>query len=106
MTAGISPESVAVEVRGDSMRGIAEDGWLVYYDNRRDPPTDDLIGEICVVGLTNGEVLIKKLIRGRKKNHFDLESAAAPTMHDVKVEWAAPVISIVPRRSARRAERR
>lgn len=100
---GAGPNSVAVEVRGDSMRGIAEDGWLVFYEERREPPTDDLIGEYCIVGLPDGRVLIKKLARGRKKKHFDLESAAGATIYDAKVEWAAPVSAIVPRRSARSA---
>jgi SOS-response transcriptional repressor LexA len=91
-------DTVAIEVRGDSMRGIAENGWLVYFDEQRTPPTEDLIGEICVVGLSDGRVLIKKLLRGRKKKHFDLESAAAPLIQDARVEWAARVTSILPRR--------
>lgn len=88
--------TVAVEVRGDSMRGIAENGWWVYYDDRRDPPTDDLLGRICVVGLADGRTLIKRLIRGRKRKHFDLESYAAPTLYDARVVWAAPVTAIIP----------
>ena len=99
---GVSPDSVAVEVRGDSMRGIAEDGWIVYYEDVHDPPTADLIGEVCVVGLSDGPVLIKKLYRGRDRNTFDLESAAAPTMRDVRLAWAAPVTAILPRRTVRR----
>lgn len=99
---GAGPDTVAIEVRGDSMRGIAEDGWLVFYEERREPPTDDLIGDYCVIGLPDGRVLIKKLARGRKRRHFDLESAAAATIYDAKVAWAAPVTAIVPRRSARR----
>lgn len=95
---GATADTVAVEVRGNSMRGVAEDGWLVYFDERRDPPTEDLLGEICIVGLLDGRVLIKRLLRGRKRKHFDLESAAAPTLQDVKIEWAARVTAIVPRR--------
>lgn len=90
-------QTVAIEVRGDSMRGIADNGWLVYYDDRRDPPTDDLAGHLCVVGLTDGRILIKKMFRGRKRRHFDLESVGAPTIHDARVEWAARVTAIVPR---------
>lgn len=92
-----TPETVAVEVRGHSMRGIAEDGWFVYYDDRRDPPTDDLVGRLCVVGLSDGRVLVKTLNRGRKKSHFDLESMAAPTIRDARISWAARVTAIVPR---------
>jgi phage repressor protein C with HTH and peptisase S24 domain len=108
MPPGGSERTVAVEVRGDSARGIAEDGWLVYYDDRRDPPTEDLYGEVCVIGLADEDhAVLKKLMRGRKKNHFDLESvSSAPTMYDQRVAWAAPVIAIVPRRQARRLIRR
>jgi len=50
--------TVAVVVRGDSMAGQLEDGWTVYYDDRRASPSDDLVGRLCVVGLTDGRVLI------------------------------------------------
>lgn len=105
MPPGGNERTVAVEVRGDSMRGIANSGWLVYYDERRDPPTEDLLGGLCVVGLKNGHVLVKFLIRGRGKGLFDLESVGAPTLRDEPVDWAAAVIAIVPRQHARRAGR-
>lgn len=96
MPADGSDETVAVEARGDSQRGIAENGWLVYYNNRHDPPNDSLVGKLCVVGLADGHVLIKTLRRGRKKRHFDLESASAPLIQDALVEWAARVTWIKP----------
>lgn len=103
MVPGGSENTVAVEVRGDSMRGIAEDGWLIYYNDRRDPPTEDLVGEVCIVGLADGRVLVKKLVAGRKKHHFDLESTGGqPTIYDARVQWAAAVIAIVPRHHAKR----
>lgn len=98
--------TVAVESRGESMRGIAEDGWFVYYDDRRDPPTDDLIGKLCVVGLADGRVLVKKLWQGRRKRHFDLESVSAPLLRDAAVEWAAEVIAIIPNYSKKALGRR
>lgn len=102
MVPGGDERTVAVEVRGSSMRGIAEDGWLIYYNDRRDPPTDDLIGELCVVGLDSGEVLVKTLRRGTRKKLFNLESVTAAMREDVRVLWAAPVIAMVPRRQAQR----
>lgn len=98
--------SVAVEVRGDSLRGVAEDGWLVYYDDRREPLTDDLLGELCVVGLEDGRTLIKTPHRGSAPGLFNLESTNAPTLRDVGVRWAASVTAIVPRRPARQLIRR
>lgn len=102
MPPGGTDDTVALEVNGDSMRGIAEDGWLVYYENRRNPPTEDLLGELCIVGLADGRVMVKYLIRGRGRNLYDLESVTAPTLRDTRVEWAALVTAIIPRRQARR----
>lgn len=95
---GLSDMTVAVEVSGDSMRGTAENGWLIYFDKRYDPPGEAHLGELCVVGLVDGRVLIKWLHRGRAPGLFDLESTTAPTMRDVSVEWAAVVTAIIPRR--------
>jgi hypothetical protein len=106
MPPGGTKDTVAVEIVGDSMRGVAPDGWLVYYDEVRDPPTSDMIGELCVVGLADERVLIKYLHNGRGPGLFDLESMSAPIMRDVPVMWAALVTALVPRRTARRLIRR
>jgi transcriptional regulator with XRE-family HTH domain len=88
---------VAVTVRGDSMSGTLEDGWTVYYDNRRDPPDESLHAKLCIVGLTDGRVLIKKLYPGRKRDHYDLHSVNAPPLLDQPVEWAAKITWIAPK---------
>jgi phage repressor protein C with HTH and peptisase S24 domain len=95
----VSPK--AVEVAGDSMRGIAYDGWMVVYDDEQKAPAEDLIDELCVVGLEDGRVLVKILVPGRS-GFWNLESLNAATMRDVTVRWAAPVLNIIPRKAARR----
>jgi phage repressor protein C with HTH and peptisase S24 domain len=90
------PSLVAVIVRGDSMSGMLEDGWSVYYDNRRDPPDETLHAKLCIVGLRDGRVLIKKLYPGRKAGHYDLHSVNAPALLDQPVEWAARITWIAP----------
>lgn len=82
---------VAVMVKGDSMSGMLEDGWTVYYDNRREQPDENLHSKLCIVGLTDGRVLIKKLYPGRKRGHYDLHSVNAPPLLDQPVEWAAKI---------------
>jgi hypothetical protein len=101
MPPGSTKDTVAVEIVGDSMRGVASNGWLVYYDEVREPPTSDLIGELCVVGLPDERVLIKYLHNGRGPGLFDLESVTAPIMRDVEVLWAAGVTALIPQRTAR-----
>lgn len=92
-----SATMVAVTVKGDSMSGMLEDGWTVYYDNRRDPPDETLHGKLCIVGLRDGRVLIKTLYPGRKRDHYDLHSTNAPALLDQLVDWAARINWIAPK---------
>lgn len=103
---GGTTQSVAVRVDGHSMRGIAENGSLIYYEDRRDPPGDDMLGYDVVVGLDTGEVLLKRLLRGSQPGLFDLESRAGETRSDQRVLWAAHVTAIIPPWKARQLIRR
>lgn len=91
-----TPATVAVIVRGDSMAGQLEDGWVVYYDQRHAPPSESLVGKLCVVGLGDGRVLIKRLLPGRRSGCYDLYSANAAPLLDQDVTWAAKVAWIAP----------
>ena len=94
---GASSSTVAAEVRGDSMPGVAEDGWLVYWDERGDPPSDRHVGKLCIVGLEDGRVLVKKLYRSKVHGLYSLISTGAEPILDVAVAWAARVSFIKPR---------
>lgn len=94
---GTSKDTVAVVVRGDSMAPQLEDGWLVYYGAETLQPTDDLYNRLCVVRLSDGRVLIKKLLRGRGPGLYDLYSVNASPLLDQRVEWAARVTWISPK---------
>ena len=93
---GSTPDTVAVEIRGDSL-GTFFDRWLVFYDDVRREVTPDLLGKLCVVGLDDGRVLIKKLQRSRSHGLFNLVSQTEPPILDVAIEWAAKVKSMMPR---------
>lgn len=93
---GAMRTTVAVVVKGDSMSGQLEDGWTVYYDSRRGIPGADLLGRLCVIGMTDGRILIKKLLPGRLAGKFDLYSANAGPMLDQAIDWAARVTWIAP----------
>lgn len=88
--------TVAVEVKGTSL-GPLFDGWLIYYDDVRSPVTPDLIGRLCVVGLPDGRILVKRLRPAKTPGLFHLESNIEPTMLDQEVAWAARVKSMSPR---------
>jgi hypothetical protein len=84
------------------MRGVADDGALIYFEDQRTPPTPDMLGHVVVVEVDTDEVLVKRLLRGSRPDRFDLESAAGPTRHDARLRWAAHITAIIPPYQARR----
>lgn len=94
---GATASTVAAEIRGESL-GPALDGWLVFYDEVRNPVTPDLYGRLCVVGLPDDRILVK-VIRptgAPGRYHLISNSAEAP-IFDQEVLWAAEVRSMKPR---------
>jgi transcriptional regulator with XRE-family HTH domain len=86
-----SEATVAVMIRGESL-GPAFDGWYAFYDDVRHPPTPDLMGELCVVGLPDERVLIKQIRAASVPGLYHLISQAGDApMTDVRVSWAARV---------------
>ena len=92
---GATKDTVAVEIRGDSL-GSLFDRWLVFYDDIRSPVTSDLIGKLCIVGLSDDRVLIKKIRRG-ERGLYNLLSEREDPIENVSLEWAAKVKNMVPR---------
>jgi transcriptional regulator with XRE-family HTH domain len=99
---GGSEQAVALRVVGQSMRGVADDGALIYFEDQRTPPTVDMLGHIVVVETDTDEVLVKRLLRGSRPGCFDLESLAGPTRQNARLRWAAHITAIIPPFQARR----
>lgn len=99
---GARGTEAVVEVDGHSMGIYAPDGSLILYEKREDPPQDNMLGEICVVGLPDGRVLVKRLLRGSRRGLFDLESIVGDTIRDQVVSWAAVVLVVVHPKQAKR----
>lgn len=99
---GGTEQAVALRVVGHSMRGVADDGALIYFEDQRTPPTPDMLGHVVVVETDADEVLVKRLLRGSKPKVYDLESIAGPPRHDVRLRWAAHITAIIPPYQARR----
>lgn len=96
---GFGINGVALKVRGDSMPGVAEDNWLIYYDERYEAPSEDMIGQLCVIQITDGPVLVKRLYHGGEGGTFDLVSTSNnyEPIRNVRVSWVAKVDWIKPR---------
>jgi hypothetical protein len=90
------PRTVAVEIRGESLGPFFVE-WLVFYDDVRSPVTADLHGRLCVVGLPDGRVLVKKLQPSRAEGAFHLLSQNEDPLLDQAVAWAASVTGMRPR---------
>ena len=90
-----TPETVAVEIRGESL-GPFFNGWLVFYDDVRSPADGRILGTLCVVGLADGRVLLKEVQRSDRRGRFNLMSQFEPPVYDAQVLWAAPVKSMRP----------
>lgn len=86
---GSSSSTVAVRVRGDSMKPAYKDGDLLYYDFQSSGDLDHLIGHDCVVKLFDGRTFVKEI----RKNGvgYWLHSHNADPMIGISIEWAAKI---------------
>lgn len=94
---GSTDHTVAVEIRGQSLGEFFEE-WLVFYDDVRSPVTPDLFNQLCVVGLPDGRILVKKVKPSKTEGFYHLASQTEGTMTDQEIMWAAKVKSLTPRR--------
>jgi transcriptional regulator with XRE-family HTH domain len=99
---GGTDQAKALRVVGHSMRGVADDGALIYFEDQRTPPTPDMLGHVVIVETDTDEVLVKRLLRGSRPGLYDLESVAGPVRQDARIRWAAHITAIIPPFQARR----
>lgn len=96
---GVSGKLVALMVEGDSMLPKYRDGDILYIQRTHDGVLEEYLGEDCAVRLVSGETYIKQLVRGSRPGVFTLRSLNAADIEDVELEWATPVVFIMPARS-------
>lgn len=95
MTSG---DLLAVEVKGESMLPLAEEGWHIVYTAEATVDENEVLNRVCVVQLDEDEsMLVKRVLRGTKPHHYHLMSTNAPLIEDARLRWAAVVKAIVPR---------
>lgn len=93
---GFSVENCgALIAKGNSQFPRVKDREVVIYSTDGHSP-DDMIGREAVVGLRNGNVMLKTLRRGSVPGRYNLESHNAPLLENEAVEWVGQLLSIVP----------
>lgn len=92
----VKGQVVAVEVRGDSLLPVAEDGWRLIYAGEQTLEESEIINKLCVVKLADGRMLVKRVMRGSKPGRYHLLSTNAPMIENAEVEWASQVKAIIP----------
>lgn len=102
---GITGKIIALMVEGSSMLPKYKDGDIIYIQRTHEGILEDYLGEDCAVRLKSGETFIKQLVHGSQPGRFTLRSLNAPDMDNVEVEWATPVLFIMPARSRRALEK-
>jgi len=88
-------DAVAFEVEGDSMWPRYNSGDLVICDEREHDP-QVIAGQEAAVRTADGKRYLKTIRRGAVSGTFDLESHNAPPIRNVIIEWAAPILMILP----------
>ncbi len=95
LTLPLSKESIAFTVEGDSMWPRYNAGDVVICDEK----VHDLVaitGREAAVRTSDGKRYLKTIRRGQAAGSFDLESHNAPPIRNVMIEWAAPIVMILP----------
>jgi repressor LexA len=92
----------ALEVQGSSMLPRYSSGDVVFISAEARGVDQDDIGEFCAVRLVTGETYVKQLAHGSKPGFFNLRSLNADDIVDVEIEWATPILFVMPRAARRR----
>lgn len=83
---------VAVEVTGDSMSPLIEEGDIIFFTRNFDGIDPAVIGHVGICQTEDGRALVKQIKLGRNDGVFDLYSinpVNAPE-YGVRLIWAAP----------------
>lgn len=96
---GVSGDLFALMVRGSSMLPKYRDGDVIYIQRQHDGVIPEDIGEDCAVQVEGAGLYIKQLVKGSDEGRFTLLSLNAPPMENVEVEWATPVLLVMPARA-------
>ena len=88
---------MALEVSGSSMLPKYESGDIIYVQREHEGVLPGYIGKYCAVRTGDGGTYLKILAAGSEAGKYTLRSLNAEDMIDVDVQWAAPVLFVMPK---------
>ncbi|MFC0407946.1 LexA family transcriptional regulator [Roseomonas elaeocarpi] len=84
-------DGIAVRVVGTSMVPAYREGDVLFAEQAADAP-EVIIGRDCILQISDGRRLVKKVLRGSEPGRFRLFSYETQDISDdVELVWAAPV---------------
>jgi phage repressor protein C with HTH and peptisase S24 domain len=93
----VSGRLMALEVVGSSMLPKYEAGDIVYVRRDHDGVLESYLNRYCAVRTTDGGTFLKILAVGGREGFYTLRSLNAEDMTDVELEWASPVLFVMPK---------
>lgn len=90
--AGCPLDAVAVVIDGDSMFPDYWPGDILIYRRQDAIDRANFLYQDCIVKVTDGPTLVKRVKPGSSPNFFTLESTNAPPRVNVRIDWAAPIL--------------
>lgn len=94
---GADANTRALEIRTEDGLGAPFDRWVAFFSEADRGPVNALhMGQLCLCGLPDGRVLVKKLQRSKTGGLYHLTSGTAEPLLDQEVEWAARIICLKP----------
>jgi hypothetical protein len=86
--------AVGVDIRGDSL-GKTYNGWVAIYGEREGGLPPSYEGQLCVLWLRDGRVLIKQPRPSRVPGQHHLTSDFSEPIMDVEIDFSAKVLGII-----------
>lgn len=93
---GATQGMVALVAVEPVMPGVLEQGWIIYCSDRHETVPEGLLGQLCLIGLADGETIVGRLFRGSSPATYDLVFPGLNVARDIGVAWVAKVEWIKP----------